>query len=210
MTSANYTIISADTHAGGSHEQYREYLDPEWRDEFDEWRGQYKNPWKDLRNTDLRVRNWDDDRRDADELADGVVGEVLFPNTVPPFFPAFVLFAGPPKAGGLRAPAGRHARPQPVAGRLLRPSPRAPRRHRPDLPQRHRRRDRGRHLDQGARPARRGVAADDPARREVGSAPVRPRVRPAVGGAAGSRHPGAPPRRHRLARLRAARRRCRS
>lgn len=96
-TEPNYTIISADTHAGANHETYREYLDPAWRDEFDEWRGQYKNPWKDLRNTDLRVRNWDDERRDADEFADGVVGEVLFPNTVPPFYPGFVLFAGPPK-----------------------------------------------------------------------------------------------------------------
>jgi predicted TIM-barrel fold metal-dependent hydrolase len=92
-----FTIISADTHAGGSHEQYREYLDPGFRDEFDAWRGKYKNPWKDLRDTDLRVRNWDDERRSADELADGVVGEVIFPNTVPPFFPGFVLFAGPPK-----------------------------------------------------------------------------------------------------------------
>ena len=92
-----YTIISADTHAGGSHDQYREFLDPVWRDEFDALRAKYKNPWKDLRNTDLRVRNWDDERRDADELADGVVAEVLFPNTVPPFFPMFVLFAGPPK-----------------------------------------------------------------------------------------------------------------
>ena len=33
----------------------------------------------------------------ADQLADGVVGEVIFPNTVPPFYPGFVLFAGPPK-----------------------------------------------------------------------------------------------------------------
>ena len=97
MTGRRYTVISADTHAGGSHEQYREYLDPEWREEFDAWRGQYKNPWKDLRDTDLRVRNWDDDRRDADQLRDGVVGEVVFPNTVPPFYPAFVLFARPPK-----------------------------------------------------------------------------------------------------------------
>ena len=106
----NYTIISADTHAGGSHAQYREFLDPEWRDEFDEWRGRYKNPWKDLRNDDLRVRNWDDDRRDTDELADGVVGEVLFPNTVPPFWPAFVLFAGPPKPEDYeRRRAGIHA-----------------------------------------------------------------------------------------------------
>lgn len=95
---APYTIISADTHAGGSHEQYREFLAPEYRDDFDAWRAQYKNPWKDLRDTDLRVRNWDDDRRDTDQFADGVVGEVLFPNTVPPFYPGFVLFARPPKA----------------------------------------------------------------------------------------------------------------
>jgi predicted TIM-barrel fold metal-dependent hydrolase len=94
---APYTIISADTHAGGSHQQYREYLDPEWVEEFDAWRGEYKNPWRDLRNTDLRVRNWDDERRDADLYAEGVVAEVLFPNTVPPFYPGFVLFAGPPK-----------------------------------------------------------------------------------------------------------------
>jgi predicted TIM-barrel fold metal-dependent hydrolase len=96
-STAPLTLISADTHAGGSHEQYREYLDPAYRDEFDAWRGKYKNPWKDLRDTDLRIRNWDDERRSADELADGVVGEVIFPNTVPPFFPGFVLFAGPPK-----------------------------------------------------------------------------------------------------------------
>ena len=95
--SDRYTIISSDTHAGANHETYREYLDPAWRDEFDAWREKYKNPWKDLRDTDLRIRNWDDDRRDADQLADGVVGEVLFPNTVPPFYPGFVLFAQPPK-----------------------------------------------------------------------------------------------------------------
>ena len=34
----HYTIISADTHAGGSHTQYREYLDPQYRDDFDAWR----------------------------------------------------------------------------------------------------------------------------------------------------------------------------
>ena len=33
----------------------------------------------------------------GDEERDGVVGEVIFPNTVPPFFPTFVLFASPPK-----------------------------------------------------------------------------------------------------------------
>lgn len=109
-TEPNYTIITADAHAGGSHAEYREYLDPSWRDEFDAWRSEYKNPWKDLRDTDLRVRNWDDDRRDADQLADGVVGEVVFPNTVPPFYPMFVLFAGPPSSEEYeRRRAGLHA-----------------------------------------------------------------------------------------------------
>ena len=92
----HYTIISADTHAGGSHAQYRDYLDPAFLDDFDAWRGRYRNPYKDLKDTDLRVRNWDSARRWADEEQDGVVGEVLFPNTIPPFFPSFVLFAPPP------------------------------------------------------------------------------------------------------------------
>jgi predicted TIM-barrel fold metal-dependent hydrolase len=96
-TKPKYTIISADTHAGANHQTYREYLAPEFHEDFDAWREKYKNPWKDLRDNDLRVRNWDDDRRDADQRADGVVGEVIFPNTVPPFYPGFVLFAGPPK-----------------------------------------------------------------------------------------------------------------
>jgi predicted TIM-barrel fold metal-dependent hydrolase len=95
MTEA-YTIISADTHAGGSHAQYREYLDPAFRDDFDAWREKYRNPYKDLKDTDLRIRNWDTERRWADQERDGVVAEVLFPNTIPPFFPSFVLFAAPP------------------------------------------------------------------------------------------------------------------
>jgi predicted TIM-barrel fold metal-dependent hydrolase len=96
-TTDRYTIISADCHAGGSHAAYREYLDPKYRDDFDAWRGKYKNPYRDLKNTDLRVRNWDNERRFAEQESDGVVAEVIFPNTVPPFFPSFVLFARPPK-----------------------------------------------------------------------------------------------------------------
>ena len=92
----HYTIITADSHAGGSHAAYREYLDPSYLEEFDEWRGRYKNPFKDL-GDQRRYRNWDNDMRNGQQEADGVVGEVIFPNTVPPFFPSFVLFAGPPK-----------------------------------------------------------------------------------------------------------------
>ena len=94
--SDHYTIITADSHAGGSHAQYREYLDPKYRDDFDAWRGKYRNPFKDLKD-DRRERNWDSDRRWTEQQADGVIAEVIFPNTVPPFFPSFVLFAQPPK-----------------------------------------------------------------------------------------------------------------
>jgi predicted TIM-barrel fold metal-dependent hydrolase len=93
---SNYTIITADSHAGGSHAQYREYLDPAFLDDFDAWRGKYKNPWKDLKD-DGRIRNWDSDVRWEHQQRDGVVAEVVFPNTVPPFFPSFVLFAQPPR-----------------------------------------------------------------------------------------------------------------
>ncbi|MDQ6697713.1 MAG: amidohydrolase [Actinomycetota bacterium] len=90
-----YTIISADCHAGASHAAYREYLDPKFVDDFDAWRGKYKNPYKDL-GDNRRLRNWDNEMRNSQQEADGIVGEVVFPNTVPPFFPSFVLFAKPP------------------------------------------------------------------------------------------------------------------
>lgn len=90
------TLISADTHAGGSHAMYRDYLESKYLDDFDAWRGEYKNPFSDL-GDQRRLRNWDTDMRNSQQDADGVVGEVIFPNTVPPFFPSFVLFAPPPR-----------------------------------------------------------------------------------------------------------------
>ena len=92
---APYTIISADCHAGGSHQAYREYLDPEFVPDFDAWRGEYKNPYKDLGDK-RKLRNWDNEMRNSQQEADGIAAEVVFPNTVPPFFPSFVLFAKPP------------------------------------------------------------------------------------------------------------------
>jgi predicted TIM-barrel fold metal-dependent hydrolase len=88
-------LISADGHAGGNHEQYRSYLESRYLDEFDAWRGRYSNPFKDLTGG-TRNRNWDDDRRLAELEADGVVAEVLFPNTIPPFFPTGAVVARPP------------------------------------------------------------------------------------------------------------------
>ncbi|GIU88357.1 MAG: hypothetical protein KatS3mg009_2872 [Acidimicrobiia bacterium] len=92
----HYVVISSDCHAGGSHDMYREYLEKKYLDDFDAWRAKYKNPYRDLQGGG-RVRNWDDDRRISDLEQDGIVAEVVFPNTVPPFFPSFVLFARPPR-----------------------------------------------------------------------------------------------------------------
>ena len=51
-----YTIISADTHGGGNMAAYREHLDADWRDEFDAWRGDYKNPFRDLQGDGRAAR----------------------------------------------------------------------------------------------------------------------------------------------------------
>jgi len=104
-----YTVISADGHAGADVEAYKAYLERRYHDEFDRWFATYENPWRDLSQPG-RTRNWDSDERLRDLDADGVVAEVLFPNTIPPFFPTASLTAVPPTAdeyelrwAGLRA-----------------------------------------------------------------------------------------------------------
>ena len=83
--SSPYVCITADTHAGASLDTYGTYLDPRYRDEFEAWRGRYKNPHK-KHIGGKKTKNWDSAERLADLEADGVVGEVIFPNTVPPFY----------------------------------------------------------------------------------------------------------------------------
>ena len=95
-----YVVVSADCHAGGSMEQYRGYLEEKYVDDYEAWRGEYKNPFRDLQGSS-RSRNWDDERRIADLEADGTVGEIVFPNTVPPFFPTGALVARPPSPADL-------------------------------------------------------------------------------------------------------------
>ncbi|MCZ6855799.1 MAG: amidohydrolase family protein [Gammaproteobacteria bacterium] len=96
MSQDPYILITADTHAGGSHAQYREYLDPAYRDAFDDWRGGYKNPAQEHYGS-KKMRNWDLAIRTNDQNGQGVVGEVVFPNTVPPFFSKSIVIAQPPK-----------------------------------------------------------------------------------------------------------------
>ena len=96
MSEEAYVLITADTHAGGSHAQYREYLDTEYQEAFDEWRGGYKNPSQ-QHYGHKKMRNWDLDIRSNDQNSQGVVGEVVFPNTVPPFYRKSIVTAQPPK-----------------------------------------------------------------------------------------------------------------
>ncbi|HEX7094683.1 MAG TPA: amidohydrolase family protein [Acidimicrobiales bacterium] len=90
-----YIVVSADGHAGGNILDYRPYLESKWHDEFDAWAASYEVPYEDLKG-DNGARNWDSDRRLRDLHADGQVAEVIFPNTVPPFFPKVSLTAQPP------------------------------------------------------------------------------------------------------------------
>jgi predicted TIM-barrel fold metal-dependent hydrolase len=95
MGSERYILITADTHAGGSHAAYRECLEARYREKFDEWRGGYKNPSQEHYAT-KKLRNWDLKTRTDDQNSQGVVGEVVFPNTVPPFFKKSIVTAQPP------------------------------------------------------------------------------------------------------------------
>jgi predicted TIM-barrel fold metal-dependent hydrolase len=94
---SRYTIVSVDGHAGATIEGYRPYLASRWHDEFDAWAAAYVNPFADLL-AKTAYRNWDSDRRLAETESNGVVAEVLFPNTVPPFFAQGNLTALEPTA----------------------------------------------------------------------------------------------------------------
>jgi predicted TIM-barrel fold metal-dependent hydrolase len=85
MSSSPYICITSDTHAGASIDTYGEYLDPAYRDDFTAWRGAYRNPSK-KHIGGKKTKNWDSAERLADLQGDGVVGEVIFPNTVTPFY----------------------------------------------------------------------------------------------------------------------------
>lgn len=95
--SDRYTVISADCHGGGHLSEYREYLPESYRDDFDAWLADFDNPYEDTKGA-VGGRNWDSERRLKELEADGVVAEVIFPNTIPPFFPKVSLMNQPPAA----------------------------------------------------------------------------------------------------------------
>jgi predicted TIM-barrel fold metal-dependent hydrolase len=95
--SDRYTIISVDGHAGAELRGYKPYLASRRHDEFEAWADSYVNPFADLL-APTAYRNWDSARRLEETESQGVVAEVLFPNTVPPFFAQGNLTALEPTA----------------------------------------------------------------------------------------------------------------
>ena len=95
--SERYLVISADCHGGGNIEDYKPYLASRWHDDFDAWAATYEIPYEDMKGPDGE-RNWDSKRRLTELEADGIVAEVIYPNTVPPFFPKASLGDQPPAA----------------------------------------------------------------------------------------------------------------
>ncbi|HXY94629.1 MAG TPA: hypothetical protein VEP49_19360, partial [Acidimicrobiia bacterium] len=110
----HYILISADAHAGAALRAYKDYLEPKYHDDFELWAATMDEGARMMREAmkslgmkksvgvdgdpDLDAdRNWDSERRLREQEADGWVGEVIFPNTQPPFAPmARSLLEAPP------------------------------------------------------------------------------------------------------------------
>ncbi len=111
-----YTVISSDCHAGLPNADYREWLDPTYREAFDEFqaaralmeaelarRGMrneaFAEEWERENAEGLRG-GWDAARRDTELDRDGVCGEVIFPDA-----DAVTAGASAPFGAGLAATA---------------------------------------------------------------------------------------------------------
>jgi predicted TIM-barrel fold metal-dependent hydrolase len=101
-------VISSDSHAGADLYGYKPYLEKRWHEEFEEWAKAYSNPWRFVDERPDSVTktgaasgelslNWDSDRRVKDLAYEGIVAEVVFPNTPTPFVPDSTLSAPVPK-----------------------------------------------------------------------------------------------------------------
>src|SRR3954453_10757536 len=91
-----YVIVTSDAHGGAPMEGYRAFLDPRWHAEFETWLAGVRNPWVDLRDPEVAKLNWDSEARLAAMDADRVAAEVVFPNTLPPFFDISAHLSGVP------------------------------------------------------------------------------------------------------------------
>ena len=103
-----YMVVSSDTHAGADLQGYRPYLEARYHEAFDQWAATYHDAWCDVSgNEDLdmdigvasgdRNINWDSSTRNKELESQGIAGEVVLPNTSPPFFPTGVIMATSPR-----------------------------------------------------------------------------------------------------------------
>src|SRR5271165_874678 len=92
---SRYLVISSDTHAGPPAERYRDYLDPKYREAFDEDlkmvkemsrarseltdAGDFEAKWVAETGDGGRRASWDPVARDAELDKEGVAAEVIFP-----------------------------------------------------------------------------------------------------------------------------------
>lgn len=91
-----YVVVSADSHAGAAIPEYKPYLEKRWHEEFDAWADAYVDPWLGFEEaqriggsaSSTLEANWNSELRQSRIEGEGVVGEVLYPNTVPPFYPS--------------------------------------------------------------------------------------------------------------------------
>jgi predicted TIM-barrel fold metal-dependent hydrolase len=101
-----YVLVSTDGHAGADLLDYRPYLEARWHDEFDQWADGYSDAWGEV-DPDSEYKagvssfaspiSWDSDARLALLASQGIVAEVLFPNTAQPFYPSGSLTAPAPR-----------------------------------------------------------------------------------------------------------------
>jgi predicted TIM-barrel fold metal-dependent hydrolase len=110
-SSRNYILINSDGHAGASIRDYKPYLARGFHDEFEAWAKDFHDPWadfdKELADTQdegLRIGvssasspyNWESEERVTILEGQGTVAEVIYPNTVPPFYPSGAVTAPSP------------------------------------------------------------------------------------------------------------------
>lgn len=106
-TDRPYVIISSDCHAGAALPDYRPYLESRWHDEFDAWATGYSDVWAGIDpeseykagvSSFMSPLNWESDNRLELLEREGIVAEVVFPNTTPPFYPNGLLAAPGPRS----------------------------------------------------------------------------------------------------------------
>ena len=94
----NYVIVSSDCHAGPPADRYREYMDPQYRDRYDEFlaglaamtdeRAAHVNNAQQMFREKFLAKtgdggnqaSWDPDLRERELDHDGIAGEVIFPD----------------------------------------------------------------------------------------------------------------------------------